>query len=360
MADDTTLPAPLVPADVNLQDFQYMELDVQKLRDSSFAARVSAEAFRAGVLLWCASWHQAPAGSLPDDDIDLAQLAGYGRVVKEWRKVRAEALRGWVRCSDGRLYHRVVCEKALAAWNAKLRHHYDRARDRLRKANKVRAAEGQAQIPEISFEEWNALRVSSGSAMESAEAFTPVPAEGVEVPPESAGASAGIPPENALKGNGEGAERERKPPEGAAPAGPPVGAREDGAAPERASSGGMDPPDGEEALSEEPLGAAASVGKALVKAGMQAASFHHSNPHVIALVSLGASEREVVDVTREALEKGNGLGWIVGAIKGRRADVAKVLAKPPPPPRRGPPNSRHAGFDSKDYREGVTDDGSLA
>jgi hypothetical protein len=320
---DTPLPDPLVPAEVNLQDFQYMELDVRKLRDSSFAARVSGEAFRAGVLLWCASWHQAPAGSLPDDDIDLAQLAGYGRVVKEWRKVKTDALRGWVKCSDGRLYHKAVCEKALAAWNAKLRHHYDKARDRLRKANKARAAEGQPQLPEISFEEWNALRISSGNTVESAEAFAPVPTEGKEVPTEPSVPSAGIPAENALKGNGEGTEREQKLPEGAPSASAPVDAREDG-----------------EALSEEPLGTAASVGKALVKAGMQATSFHHSNPHVIALVSLGASELEVVEVTREALEKGNGLGWIVGAIKGRRGDVAKVLAKPPPPPRRIPPGGR--------------------
>jgi uncharacterized protein YdaU (DUF1376 family) len=110
---------------------------------------------------------------------------------------------------------------------------------------------------------------------------------------------------------------------GAAAARAPAGAREDG-----------------EKLSEEPLGTATAVGKALVKGGMQAATFNHSNPHVIALVSLGASELEVVDVTREALEKGNGLGWIVGAIKGRRNDVAEVLAKPPPPPRRGPPGGR--------------------
>lgn len=106
------LPAPLVPAEVDLRDFQYMELDVRRLRDSRFGAEVSGDAFRAGVMLWCAAWHQVPAGSLPDDDIELANLAGYGRFVKEWRKVRAEALQGFVPCSDGRLYHEVVCEKA--------------------------------------------------------------------------------------------------------------------------------------------------------------------------------------------------------------------------------------------------------
>jgi hypothetical protein len=82
-----------------------MELDVRRLRDSEFAAGVTGEAFRAGVLLWCAAWHQVPAASLPDNDTELANLAGYGRVVKEWRKVREQALTGFVKCSDGRLYH---------------------------------------------------------------------------------------------------------------------------------------------------------------------------------------------------------------------------------------------------------------
>ena len=59
-------PDPLVPAEVDLRDFKYMELDVQMLRDSRFAAEVEPEAFRAGLLLWCASWHQLPAASLPD------------------------------------------------------------------------------------------------------------------------------------------------------------------------------------------------------------------------------------------------------------------------------------------------------
>lgn len=117
-----SLPAPLTPPSCNLSDFQYMELDVRLLRDSRFASTPNAEAFRAGVLLWCAAWHQVPAASLPDDDAELASLAGYGRMsfsVREWKKVRDEALAGFVKCSDGRLYHPVVAEKALIAWAKK-------------------------------------------------------------------------------------------------------------------------------------------------------------------------------------------------------------------------------------------------
>jgi hypothetical protein len=75
----------------------------------------SGDAFRAAVLLWCASWHQVPAASLPTDDRLLANLAGYGRDMAGWAEVRGDALRGFVECSDGRLYHRVVAEKALEA-----------------------------------------------------------------------------------------------------------------------------------------------------------------------------------------------------------------------------------------------------
>jgi hypothetical protein len=153
-----TLPAPLVAAEIDLRDFQYMELDVQLLRDSKFAAEVDAEAFRAGVLLWCAAWHQVPAGSLPDNDVELSNLAGFGRVVKEWRKVRDQALSLFVRCSDGRLYHPVIAEKAAAAWSAKLHHQYDRACDRLRKENRKRAEQKLDLIPTPSFEDWNAER----------------------------------------------------------------------------------------------------------------------------------------------------------------------------------------------------------
>lgn len=191
------LPAPPVPSEVDLRDFQYMELDVRRLRDSRFGAEVSGDAFRAGVLLWCASWHQVPAGSLPDDDIELANLAGYGRFVKEWKKSRTQALQGFIKCTDGRLYHEVVCEKAASAWNGKLRHHYDRACDRLRKVNKARATKELAPIPELTFEEWNGQRMAAGLPMEKADAYAGIPQN-------SAVHAAGIPTENALKGRGNG------------------------------------------------------------------------------------------------------------------------------------------------------------
>jgi hypothetical protein len=129
------LPEPLTPPDCDLRAFQFMPLDVTRLRDSDLAALESPDACWAAVLLWCASWHQVPAASLPDDDRVLSQLAGFGRVVKEWLRVRAGALRGWIKCSDGRLYHPVVAEKAREAWAGKHRQRHKTECARIKKYN---------------------------------------------------------------------------------------------------------------------------------------------------------------------------------------------------------------------------------
>lgn len=115
------LPDPLVPAEVDLTDFRFMPLEVARLLDSEIMSLENAEAFRAGVASWCKGWHQVPAASLPADDAALCKTLGYGRELKAWGKLRkAGALRGWVMCSDGRLYHPIVAEKALEAWLEKL------------------------------------------------------------------------------------------------------------------------------------------------------------------------------------------------------------------------------------------------
>lgn len=81
-----------------------------RLFGSTFHARATDGEWRAGVTLWMKSWDQVPAGSLPTDDIDLCRLAELARDIKTWKKVKDGALRGWVLCTDGRLYHPVVAE----------------------------------------------------------------------------------------------------------------------------------------------------------------------------------------------------------------------------------------------------------
>lgn len=108
-------PAPLVAPEVDLRAIApYMQLDVVRLRDSGIAVRASPDAFRAAVLLWCVAWHQVPAASLPDDEHLLARYADVHLL--KWRAIREEALRGFVLCSDGRLYHHVIAEKAIEAY----------------------------------------------------------------------------------------------------------------------------------------------------------------------------------------------------------------------------------------------------
>lgn len=134
---------PLTPADCDLRDFPHMQLDVLRLRDSDLAAVPDAEVFRAAVLSWCVAWHQVPAASLPDDDAALCRLLGYGRDIKTWQKIRAAgALRGYVTCSDGRLYHPVVAEKAVDAWQKKRAQ-----RDRTEAARLARLSQRLSQTP---------------------------------------------------------------------------------------------------------------------------------------------------------------------------------------------------------------------
>jgi hypothetical protein len=109
----------MTPADCDLRDFPFMPLDIVRLFNSAFRARSNDAEFRAGFTLWCKSFHQVPAGSVPDDDVSLTRLAELGRDIKGWKKLREGALYGWVKCNDGRWYHPVVVEKALEAWNGK-------------------------------------------------------------------------------------------------------------------------------------------------------------------------------------------------------------------------------------------------
>lgn len=121
-----SLPSPPVPPEVDLRDFGFMPVDVVRVRDSQLNAEQSPAENWAAFLLWCASWHQVPAGSIPDSDVWQATQTGYarrGKIDPEWHEIRDGARRGYVTCNDGRLYHPVVCEKVLEAWDSKLARH---------------------------------------------------------------------------------------------------------------------------------------------------------------------------------------------------------------------------------------------
>lgn len=136
MADALT---PLVPPEVDLRGMPWMRLDTGRLLDSDLFALSTGEEFKAAVALWCKSWTQQPAASLPSDDRILAHLSGAGA---RWKKIKAMALRGWLSCEDGRLYHPVVAEQALQAWEERVayRDERDAAAQRKREEREARAA----------------------------------------------------------------------------------------------------------------------------------------------------------------------------------------------------------------------------
>ena len=107
---------PFTPHDCDLRDYPWMPLDCRRLLTSETWMDGPAAGKVAALSLWCEAWCQVPAGSLPDNDRILAHLSQAGVL---WPKVRDHAMRGWVRCNDGRLYHPVVCEKANEAWALK-------------------------------------------------------------------------------------------------------------------------------------------------------------------------------------------------------------------------------------------------
>ena len=106
--------APLTPPSCNLRGLDYMPLDVVRLLDSDTLALSTGDEFKAAFQLWCRAWKEVPAASLRNDDRILARAAGVA--LSEWQTIKAAALRGWVECDDGRIYHPVVAEKALRAW----------------------------------------------------------------------------------------------------------------------------------------------------------------------------------------------------------------------------------------------------
>lgn len=130
---------PLVPPEVNLRGLPWMRLDTTRLLDSDLFALSTGDEFKAAVALWCKSWAQLPGGSLPTDDRVLAHLSGAG---SKWKKVKAMALRGWVLASDGRLYHPIVAEQAIAAWEERqeYRAEIDSANERKQRERAERSA----------------------------------------------------------------------------------------------------------------------------------------------------------------------------------------------------------------------------
>jgi len=123
------LPEPLVPADHDVSMLSDFRLNVDRLLASELVAIATPEECWAALMLWCRAWKQVPGGSLPNDDRALAGFSGAGR---RWSKVRRVALRGFVLCSDGRLYHCFLCEEVKRAYKSHVANRERRETERKR------------------------------------------------------------------------------------------------------------------------------------------------------------------------------------------------------------------------------------
>jgi uncharacterized protein YdaU (DUF1376 family) len=122
-------------------------LHSEKLLASELWALSDGAQFKAAMALWCMAWRQVPAASLPDDDDVLRSFSGLTPAA--WRKSRNMALRGFVKCSDGRLYHSVLAKDALRAWDK--RQAYQERAAKAAAARWERCNEHASSIPQASL-----------------------------------------------------------------------------------------------------------------------------------------------------------------------------------------------------------------
>ncbi len=98
------------------------------------------------------------------------------------------------------------------------------------------------------------------------------------------------------------------------------------------------------------LSARARVGAALIASGLDKTTVNTADPRLMALIEQGATPAEFEGVGREAVAKGKGVAWVLVTLAARRTEAAAMAARP----------GKHAGFQAKDYREGVASDGSFS
>lgn len=104
---DNTLSDPPYPADTRARGWRF-ELEPERLVTSDTWDLAQADMRPWLLMLWFTAWRQSPCGSLPaEDDMVAAKI---GMPVRVFSANRDILMRGWYRCSDGRLYHAVITE----------------------------------------------------------------------------------------------------------------------------------------------------------------------------------------------------------------------------------------------------------
>lgn len=137
------LPPPPIPAECDLTGNTWFALPFETLRKWSPWRRGSDLMRARNVMLWGAGYSATPAGSLPDDDDELAEAAGFGMDTDAWLAAKAEILSPWQLHADGRWYCPLLTEIVLEAWG---RVSDRRRKEAARKANQRARARGLGDV----------------------------------------------------------------------------------------------------------------------------------------------------------------------------------------------------------------------
>lgn len=282
---------PLVPADCDLRGMPFMPLQVQRLLDSDLFALSTGDEFKAAVALWCKSWGQVPAGSLPNDDRILEHLSS----AKNWKRVRVMALRNWMLCDDGRLYHPLVAQNVLEAWTRR-----EDFRE-VKETKETRQQRWRDKVKHLSGLLREAgITPPAGASLEKLTTLCSVHVDGFVDGQASTGRRPVDDPEMSLTGD---RDRDRDSIKTGDIA--------------RATSG---PSSGDAC-------------KAMRAAGL--ADANPSHPRLGALLKAGITFDELVSAAQSAVASGKGFAYALATAEGRRRDAA-TAPLPPPAPRAAP------------------------
>ncbi len=274
----TDRPEPMVSAEVDCTDLDGFMLNVERLMASELVALSSHEVIGAALLLWCRAWKQRPAASLPNDDKVIAAFARMP--LPRFRKLRDEILRGFVLCSDGRLYHRTLATEAANAYERKVAFQRKRQTD----AERLRQWRGKKhETPDetrtSTQDETRFVAEGQGQGQGQGQSNT-----GVAYAPPVAGA---------------GASRSDLMPEDRPPADPPP-------APDIVPT------------------AAGSICRRLREAGIQRVS--PSNADLLAFIAAGGTVDELLPLVPSAAGKGDPFTWLLAAAINRRKRAKAEVA----------------------------------
>jgi hypothetical protein len=120
-------PEPPYPADVRAKGWRF-DLDVERIENSDTWTLAPADMRPWLLMLWMRAWTQTPCGSLPANDALVA--ARIGMDPRLFAGNREILMRGWYRCTDGRLYHPVITESVEAMRDSRKAERDKKARQR--------------------------------------------------------------------------------------------------------------------------------------------------------------------------------------------------------------------------------------